>query len=42
MGNEKPLRILFLCGIPISILMKVLEAKERQGRYLREMPLSLV
>jgi hypothetical protein len=33
---------LFLCGIPIQIFMKVFEAKERQRRYLREMPLSLV
>jgi len=33
---------LFLCGIPISIFMKVSEAKERQGRYLREMPRRLV
>jgi hypothetical protein len=27
-----------LYEIPISIFMKVFKAKERQGRYLREMP----
>ncbi len=28
---------LFLCEVPIQVFMKVSEAKERQGRYLREM-----
>ncbi len=35
--NPRILPHLFLCGIPIEIFMKVIEAKERQGRYLREM-----
>jgi hypothetical protein len=28
--------------IPIEIFMKLFEARERQGRYLREMPRRLV
>jgi hypothetical protein len=31
-------KVTFLCGIPIQVFMKVFEAKERQGRYLGEMP----
>ncbi len=33
---------MLLCGIPIEILMKVFEAKERQGKAIREMPPYLV
>ncbi|MCZ6878407.1 MAG: hypothetical protein O7G29_09730, partial [Acidobacteria bacterium] len=36
-GNPlKPFSRLFLFRIPISVFMKVFEAKERAGRYLRE------
>ncbi len=33
---------LFLCGTPIQVFMKLFEAKERQGRYLRDNSRRLV